>query len=353
MELDLEKYIGSHSPGYMIGVYHDGKYEEVAIGNRATRPKVEACHTDTLYDIASLTKVYTATLVYIAYEEGRVDIYSRVKDVDERFAELGDVTILDLLSHNQEVWTDGYLGDAKNREEFYKILFSARVKSEIPTYIDAHYMIVSTILEKVYDKSFRKILEEKIFRKLGLKRTTVEPEGDNIASNNYESTDGKTDGKTACETQLGMVHDAKARTGKALRITTGHAAIFTTAKELGKFLRSFLDGRLLRRETVKLMLECRDGNTYNNMGTRYQRISTRCSKKVIEFSGYTGPAFLVDFEREIIVVVMCNVLHNTKLERAERRRITNEIVGEVYGEVVGRGIMMNLSFNTQLVEKIS
>lgn len=145
------------------------------------------CNSKTLYDIASITKTYTATLCYIAYEENKIDIYDYVSNIDGRFKYLNNVKILDLLSHNQEIWTEGYLGNAKCKEEFYNILLSAKIKKAFPTYIDAHYIILSILLEKIYNKDFNTILKEKILDKLNLKYTTVNPSGDNIASNNYET----------------------------------------------------------------------------------------------------------------------------------------------------------------------
>ena len=177
--------------GYVIEIYKDGKYNEIIYGNRQIKPSQKKCNKETLYDIASLTKTYTATLCYIAYEENKIDIYDYVSNIDERFIYLDRVRIIDLLSHNQEIWTDGYLGNAKNKEEFYKILFSAKIKNKNPTYIDAHYIILSTLLEKIYNKKFNLVLKEKIFERLNLIDTTVNPSGDNIASNNYETLNEK------------------------------------------------------------------------------------------------------------------------------------------------------------------
>lgn len=127
----------------------------------------------------------------MAYEDKKIDLYDYVSNIDERFVNLHKVRVMDLLSHNQEIWTEGYLGNAKNTEDFYKILFSSKIKKTIPTYIDAHYIILSTLLEKIYNKEFKSILIEEIFDKLNLEYTTVNPSGNNIASNNYEILNGE------------------------------------------------------------------------------------------------------------------------------------------------------------------
>ena len=188
---NIEKYINIHSPGYVIEIYNKGIENEYIFGNSMVKPKVRKVRKDTLYDIASLTKVFTATLTYIAYEENKLDIYDLVYNLDNNFNNLKDVKIIDLLSHNQNIWTDGYLGDAKTKEEFYKILYSSYVKEFTPTYVDVHYIILSTILEKIYNKSFDELCFEKIFKKLDLKDATFNPDKNRCASNNYENNENK------------------------------------------------------------------------------------------------------------------------------------------------------------------
>ncbi len=366
MDINFEEYIRCHSPGYVIEIYNNGLEEEFVFGNRETKPKIKKCDSETLYDIASLTKAYTATLVYMAYEEKKLQLYDFVKDIDCRFVNLDKVQVMDLLSHNQEIWTDGYLGSVKNREEFYKILFSASVKSTFPTYVDTHYIILSTLLEKIYNTTFDVLLKTKIFDALGLEKTTVNPNVENIASNNYETLNGK----IITEIVPGIIHDTKARKAKELGIYTGHACIFTTGKELLAFLKSFLDCSLLKKETIELMLRHEDKNkqnyeilsqivsgssvnemycealkidenvqvmkTYNYMGTRYRNlildlndVPSYCSDNTIAFSGYTGPMFIIDFDKKVIVLIMCNIMHNTKLNRIERKKNTERMMEEI------------------------
>lgn len=365
--LDFQELTKFHSPGYVINVFCDGEEKEFVYGYRETRPQQLKCDSSTLYDIASLTKVYTATLIYIAQEEKKLSVYDFVTDIDARFSQLSQVRILDLLSHNQDIWTDGYLGNAHSKEEFYQILFSAYVKGTFPTYVDTHYIILSTLLETIYHQSFDKILEEKILNPLGLFHTTVYPSGNNIASNNYETLNGSVvDSNTP-----GQIHDTKARVAKSFGVTTGHASIFTTGHDLLLFLQSFLNCKLLSKETISFMLKHDNRNqknydilkkvvsnetdinkmyeiackqdasframrTYNYMGTRYRNdilqlndVPLICSDETIVFSGFTGPSFLIDFKENVIIVVLCNVMHNTKLNRTERKKITENIIEEI------------------------
>lgn len=365
---ELETYSKFHSPGYVIEIYHEGNQQEIVYGNRQINPTIEKSNRDTLYDIASLTKLYTTTLIYLAYEEKKLDLYDKVNLIDNRFSNLQNIRIIDLLSHNQEIWTDGYLADAKSSEEFYQILFSSTIKSHVPTYVDTHYIILSTILEKIYQLPYETLLKEKIFIPLNLKKTTVNPSGINIASNNYEQLNDT----IVDNIYPGIVHDRKARKAKELGIITGHASIFTTGNELLTFLKSFLDCSLLKSDTISLMLKHTDRNkmnyqllsdfhncqdkdvnlmyklalkqnenfkaihTYNFMGTRYHNliedlndVPKYCSDNTIVFSGYTGPMVLIDFDKSIIIVIICNVIHNTKISRTERKDGTKHLMDSI------------------------
>ena len=368
MELNLDKYLNIHSPGYVIGILKDNKYEEHVIGNKCTKPTIEPTTSNTLYDIASLTKTFTAVLVYIAYEEGKLNLDDTVYNLDNRFINLKEVTIKNLLSHNQDTWTNGYLGDAKTKEEFYNILFTSYVKNKIYTYVDVHYIILSTILEKLYNKSYKELVTEKIINKLNLIHTTFDPDPNNTASNNYEN-------ETIDYVTPGIIHDKKARRAKELGITTGHASIFTTCKDLITFLESFFNYSLLKKETIELMLSHEDiyqyvfnflkpystssdinemykdykktdnhtlvPRTYNNMGARYKNkiieqndVPYICSDNSISFSGFTGPMYTIDFDNRIIVVVMCNVMHRTTLTRDERRLGSFKIMNNIYNNLL-------------------
>ena len=368
--MNFEKYINNPSCGYVIEIFNNGEISKFVIGNKCVLPNEEPTTIDTLYDIASLTKVFTSTLVYIAYEEGKLDIYDNVYNIDNDFVNLRNVKVIDLLKHNQEIWTDGYLGNAQTKEEFYKILFSSSVKSNIPTYVDSHYIILSTLLEKIYKIDFKELVNIKIIQKLNLKNTTFDPDKDNTASNNYECTNVK----IIDYIYPGVIHDTKARVAKNLGINTGHASIFTTADDMLVFLKTFLDNTLLKKNTIELMLGHDDINlynferlsklsnkenvnemykdvlhknpsfyiskTYNNMGTRYRNnikvlndIPLFATDNSISFSGFTGPMFTIDFERKIIVVIMCNVMHNTRLNREERKNKVVEMMNYIFEQL--------------------
>lgn len=332
----IEKnFLDIHSPGYVIELFSDGQAKEFVIGNKRILPNVEKTTSDTLYDIASLTKTFTATLVFIAYESGLVDLNSSVYSIDSNFTNLRDTTILDLLCHNQEIYTDGYLGDVSSKEQFYAVLYSAYVKSTKPTYVDVDYVILSSILGKIYQKPFDELVDTMIIKKLGLESTTFRPNPSSCASSNYEDQDGS----LVEDLSPGVVHDKKARKAAELGIYVGHAGLFSTGKDMMTFLETFFNHKLLTQETIELMLKHHNPddygnvNIYNFMGCRYKNdikekndVPEALSDNSLTFSGYTGPMFVMDFDRHVIVLVLCNLLHNTHLDRLTRKNQTTKII---------------------------
>ena len=370
-ETNLIRVFPGYSTSYVIDIYNNGKISEYVYGNKSIIPKIEKANRLTLYDIASLTKVFTSVLVYIAYEEKKLNLNSYIYDIDNNFINLKNIRIIDLLSHNQNIWTDGYLESANNKNKFYKILYSAYVKEKTPTYVDTHYIILSTILEKVYNKTYKELCIEKIFNKLGLKNTTFDPDKSLCASNNYEHKDSN----IVDYIYPGLIHDTKGRIAKSFDICLGHASIFTTGQDLLTFFKSFLDRSLLKKDTIDFMMKHKDMNLdyfnrlreiidgndinemynkviknnpdfylpkcINNMGVSYKNeinllndVPINASKNTITFSGYTGPLFIIDFDKSIIIVVMCNSIHNSRLTRKERKEIEVKLTNYVYDNFV-------------------
>ena len=189
---------------------------------------------------------------------------------------------------------------------------------------------------------------------------------------------------------VNVPHDTKARTAYKLGFTTGHAGIFTSASDLLKILISLVDGKetLLKQETIDQMLQHDDYaiyldscimdychqhsisivetnnihlklqsllkqlsnpndffgqivKPYNYVGMRYQNpfseievIPFGTSQHTVIFSGYTGPIYLIDFNKRIIVLVMTNVCHTSIKERSERLSATIQMVKELYEEAI-------------------
>lgn len=151
----LSHYFPNFGTGCVAKVAHIQKdhisIDTLVEGYAQMKPSLIAMEEDFLFDIASLTKTFTAILVHKAVERKLWALTDIVTKIDERFVHLNQVTILDLLTHEKEIWTNGYLGDAKSKEEFYELLFHSYIKNDTPKYVDVHYMILAVLLETIYE----------------------------------------------------------------------------------------------------------------------------------------------------------------------------------------------------------
>ena len=382
MNKKIDKYLGKYGSGFVIKTYSKGDIKTYTLGYKEIKPNKKVMEENDIFDIASLTKTITAIMIYKAYEKNLLSLEDEIYTIDNRFKRLKNVSILDLLSHKVEIWTDGYLGSAKTKEEFENILFSAHIKSKKRAYVDAHYMILSTVLEKIYNKRFDQIIYDNICNPLGIKTMSFEEKKyNNYVSFNYE----KRNDKIIIDAYPGIHHDTKARTAYNLGIYLGHAGIFANADDFFKILISLIDKKekLLKNYTVEIFLkhdnikkdlekcftdlgvlfniDLKDKSkiieeifssknkniyynkiprTYNHFGARYKNeiseineIPNKASDKTIVFTGYTGPFYLIDFEKEIIILVMNNVIHNNDINRFKKLTLLKKFLEDIYNNI--------------------
>ena len=346
MEKIINKYLNELSFGYVISTYNKGSINNYVFGNLENFPNQIKMTYDTLFDIASLTKIFTSVLIYNAYEEGIISLNSTIYEINPNFKNLKEVTILDLLSHRIEIWTDGLLKTAKTKKEVMNRIYNSYVKSKKRVYCDSHYIILSFLLEELYEISFQDLIQIKIFNYLGLKSATFNPNiKKNIASTNYENING-----TIKDYVLkGIVHDDKARVGRIFNKYLGHAGIFINTDDFMKFMSSvFIKYKMLKKETIQLMLShdaYYENNydlfkTYNYMGTRFKNLVKElndvpyaASDMSFVFTGYTGPILFVDYKKKIIIIVMSNSVHLTKFSREQRYKKEVDLLNSIYDKI--------------------
>ena len=341
LNIDFKQLLNTHSSGYVIKTMDPTfNIETLVMGNRSVIPTKEPMTEDCLFDIASLTKVFTSIVTYQSVESGLINLEDSITRFAPEFKNLQNVDILDLLSHRVECWTSAYLGDVKGRSHFEQELFTAYVKEQKQAYKDVHYMILSYVLEKIYGASFEDIILTNIARPLDLNSITFNPCKDEpIVSSNYE----RVNGIVRDDVHPGVVHDQKAKVAQELGFGLGHAGIFSDTQDLMSVLISLIDNReqLLKKETVNQMFR-RDGmRDFYPSGMRHPEALTpktpgNASDQTAIFNGYTGPVFTVDFERNIIILLMANICHNSKLSRQERFGISKDMINKLYNGVLDK-----------------
>ena len=214
---------------YLPDFSGNGEYKLKIIGGSRDRNIDLPIDEDTLFDVASITKLYTLLLLFRLEELGLINLDSRIVDVNPDFSNLEDFTFNDLIRLHGEIYTDGRIEEATGYEEAYNRLRASFLKSnsrEENKYTDIGAIIMGKTIERILSKklgktmNFGEIMDEFLLKPLGLTHTMFNPQsGNTTGSGNIN----------------GIVHDPKAR---ILGGAVGSAGIFTTSDDLALLARS-------------------------------------------------------------------------------------------------------------------
>ncbi len=187
LQTRLEELIALHHiPGASLAVLHGDEVIEAAAGVVNKNTGVETT-TDTLFQIGSITKSWTATLVMMAVEEGLLDLDAPVVTYlpELKFAD-PDVTkrvrLRHFLSHSSGVGGDHILDTGRGDDNLENYLLTcADIGQEhelgaTMSYCNTGYSLMGLMLQRVMGKGWDQLMRERIFEPLGLAHTNTLPE---------------------------------------------------------------------------------------------------------------------------------------------------------------------------------
>lgn len=174
-----------HVPGLAIAVLRDGEVDARGFGvtNRETEQPVTP---NTLFQIGSISKVFTATLIMRLVEEGLLDLDTPVASYlpDLRLADAAaqrSISLRHLLTHTSGLDGDRFddygLGDdalTKAVAEFHT-LRQLTPPGELWTYCNTGFYLAGAVIERILDATFEAALGEQVFEPLGLERAFLFP----------------------------------------------------------------------------------------------------------------------------------------------------------------------------------
>jgi uncharacterized protein YbbC (DUF1343 family)/CubicO group peptidase (beta-lactamase class C family) len=329
--LVTEAIAGKKLPGAVVLVGRGEKtlYQK-AIGNRALVPSAEPMTFDTIFDVASLTKVVaTTTSVMILLEEGRIRLSDRVSSFVPGFERYGkaDITVRHLMTHASGLRPDVDLGDAWKGYETAINLAIEEVPTSLPgerfVYSDINYFLLGDIVRRVSGRPLDEFARERIFEPLGMKDTLFLPGA--ALRPRIAPTESCTPFGWPCEGPgvsmlRGVVHDPTAR---RMGGVAGHAGLFSTAADLAIFCRMLLNGgeykgaRILAPLTVAKMTMPASGPGERNVrGLGWDLDSAYSSNRgellplgSFGHTGFTGTSIWIDPATDLFVVFLSNRVH--------------------------------------------
>lgn len=331
-------------PGAVVLVGHRGSVIlNKAYGFRSLAPP-EAMTTDTIFDVASLTKVVaTAPALMLLVERGKLKLEDPASRYLPIFGRRGKakITLQQLLVHYSGLRADLRLSRRRKLpsksllDRIYQSRLAARPGDRF-IYSDLGFVVLGKVIEKVSGQPLDRFADENIFKPLGMNSTGFLPAPAELSR--IAPTERRSDGTMI----RGQVHDALAN---RLGGVAGHAGLFSTAEDLARFCQMLLDGgrfndvQLFQPDTIRKMTSVQSPEGKPNWrGLGWDIESTFSSIKGSFFSprsyghtGYTGTSVWVDPETRTFLILLTNRVHpdgkgNVKNLRTELADIVGRAV---------------------------
>jgi CubicO group peptidase (beta-lactamase class C family) len=332
-------------PGAVVCIGHRKEivYEK-AYGNRSLVPTVEPMTDDTIFDIASLTKVVsTSACLMCLYDQGAFKLDDPVTNYIPEFqAGKSAITVRDLLTHFSGLKPDVPLKPKWTGYD-YGIALAASDPPEVPRetkhiYSDINFELLGDMIGRLSRVREDAYAREHIFAPLGMTDTTYNPSQDLV--NRIAPT--AINEETGIPFR-GVVHDPTAR---FMGGVAGHAGVFSTAQDLARFAqmmlnRGELDGvRICKPETVDLFTTPQTPpNQPIKRGLGWDIDSLYSTPRGDYFpigsyghTGFTGTSLWIDPKSQTYVILLTNCVHPHEGKSVVQLRAqVASIVGQALG----------------------
>jgi CubicO group peptidase (beta-lactamase class C family) len=347
----IQSYTGKVAPAITVQVrWHGQVVYEQAQGYLDPDTCLRPVQMDSLFDLASVTKLFVVTAFMSVIERGRqkVDGFVRCQlpgfdgprpiegyehplqpgtvveplPAPSGWVDAGQITYRNLLAHNSGLPAWRPLKDQPDRAAALRMALNTPFFYPTGTrviYSDIGLILLGQALEPVSRNRLDEAVRELVTKPLNLAHTRflpvsgqprgVAPWGEPYDTRNIAPTE-------FCAWRnrriVGEVHDENAA---RLGGIAGHAGLFSTASDLARFGQSFIDRRppLLNPRTIAEMtrLQAQDGNVRRGLGFALWSPDPEASGNPFDPSafghtGFTGTSLWIDPKRALVVAVLTN-----------------------------------------------
>ncbi|MEV5544956.1 serine hydrolase domain-containing protein [Streptomyces sp. NPDC052309] len=285
----------------------------------------------TPFDLASLTKLFTAVAAVQQIERGTLGIDAEVGALlpDFRGAAAGGVTVRQLLTHTSGLRPELPLYDCADDEAQLALL-----RAEPPTvppgtyrYSDLNMLLLQQVLERITGRTLDVLVHDGITRPLGMTATRFGPCPGAAATEDQRRPWAKADRGML----RGVVHDENAW---ALGGVAGHAGLFSTARDLAVFCRALLAGgaygpaRILGPDFVELLLAPPGLGFALDQPWFMGRLAGRGAAG---HTGFTGTMLVLDRATDTFVILLANTVHPRRRapDSTPRAALASRVAGAV------------------------
>lgn len=344
----LSQAISPTIPAAQLVIRRAGRVvHAIALGQVDPETHLHPTNAETLFDLASVTKLYTTAALLTLVEQGQVALDSPVRTALPEFdglrpiqpyedplnwggmvqvseqpgqVDAGQITFRHLLAHNSGLPAWRAFKDQPDAAAAHRLAletFFSYQPGERAVYSDVGLILLGLAVERLAGAPLDQAIAQRVTGPLGLTATRYLP----ISGQPYDTTNiAPTEfcrwrGRRIC----GEVHDESAA---RLGGVAGHAGMFSTAHEVAAFGQSFLDAALLRRETIAEMtrLQAAFGTTRRGLGFALWCADPEASGHPFSpaaygHTGFTGTSLWIDPARSLVVALLTNDVYGGREKR--------------------------------------
>lgn len=310
-------------PGCVVCFGRQGKIAWLkAYGNKRVEPSVEAMTTDTLFDMASITKpTATATSIMKLLEMGQLRLDQKLVDFFPEFAPNGkdEISIRDLLVHQSGLIPDNALADYQEGPEVaWQKICDLKLVAPVGTkfkYSDVNFIVLGKLIEHLSGMSEAEFSHKHIFSPLHMTETGFVPSD---ALKQRAAPTEQRDGQWI----QGEVHDPRAYLMDGI---AGHAGLFSTAADMAIYAATMLAGgsreidgqrvEVLSPRTVHVMTAPNPvssgvrGLGWDKQTGYSSNKGDLLSDRAFGHGGFTGTVLWIDPQSDLFFIFLSNRVH--------------------------------------------
>lgn len=330
-------------------VEHDGVPSHGCLGSRAKIPEKEPISEDTIFDLASLTKVVaTAPSAMLLLEQGRIELGAPVRQYLPEFSGEGReaITVRHLLTHTSGLKPGlGKLPEWSGHDTGIKLVCATKpehLPDEQFRYSDLNFILLGEIVQRVSGETLDAFARKHVHQPLAMKDTMFLP------SKSLLPRIAPTERDEHQVMLRGVVHDP---TSRRMGGVAGHAGLFSTAADLARYCRMILNQgelegvRVLKVETVQLMTAVQTPNEMREQRALGWDVDTSYSKPRGGFpvgtsfghTGFTGTCLWMDPASRTFYVFLSSRLHASD-PGSDHRRLYEKLGLEVAKAALPRAL---------------
>jgi CubicO group peptidase (beta-lactamase class C family) len=276
---------------------------------------------DTIFDLASVSKLFTSITVVQLVEEGRVRLDAPVATYLPEFAAAGkeSVTVQQLLTHTSGFtsWLPLYSRYPDKASRIKAVMDQPLTNPPGTTYLysDLNMITLGVLVERLRGRSLDRVVAERVTGPLRMHDTGYNPrDRERTAATEYQVVPAR-------GMVWGEVHDENAW---SLGGVAGHAGVFSTADDLAVLAQALLNGgaykgkRILRPESVTaLVTNVNQAFPGDDHGLGFELnqawyMDDLAGPRTAGHTGYTGTSIVIDFETKSFAILLTNRVHPSR-----------------------------------------